>query len=56
MTLREKEQHFEKILTERHKRRGYIAPSNFKRPGDTSTNVYYVCESDGLWTNMYLIT
>lgn len=55
MTLAEKADHYNKIIQERHSRRGYIASINLKTPGDpTGGHVFRVADNDGLWTSLYV--
>ncbi|MDG3003691.1 hypothetical protein [Paludisphaera mucosa] len=54
-TLAEKAAHFDRIVQERHSRRGYIAAIDLKTPGDVSRGaVFDVSDNDGLWTSMYV--
>lgn len=55
MTLAAKADHYNKIIQERHSRRGYIASIRLNEPGDpTKGGVFNVSDNDGLWTAMYV--
>lgn len=55
MTLAEKAAHFDRIVRERHNRRGFISGIDLNEPGDPSKGfVFDVSDNDGLWTAMYV--
>jgi hypothetical protein len=55
MTLANKAAHYDRIVQERHNRRGYIAAIDLKTPGDpTSGAMFDVSDNDGLWTALYV--
>ena len=55
MTLAEKADHYNRIVQERHNRRGFIASIRLKTPGDpTRGGTFDVSDNDGLWTAMYV--
>jgi len=55
MTLAEKAEHYNRIIQERHNRRGFIASIRLKEPGDpTKGAIFNVSDNDGLWTSMYV--
>ena len=54
-TLAEKAAHYDRIIQERHNRRGYIAAIDLDRPGDGSNGAHFdVSDNDGLWTSLYV--
>jgi hypothetical protein len=55
MTLAQKAAHYDRIVQERHNRRGFIAAIDLKTPGDpTKGAVFDVSDNDGLWTAFYV--
>jgi hypothetical protein len=54
MTLAEKAEEFERQISARHDRGGYVTVCLFDDPGDPSSFVHEVSDNDGLWTAMYL--
>lgn len=54
-TFEKKAAHYEEITAARHNRRGWVASSRLKTPGDLSGGVLYSSDdNDGLWTGMYV--
>jgi hypothetical protein len=54
-TLAEKAAHFDRIVQERHNRRGLICEIGFPEPGNPSKNpTFHVSDNDGLWTALYV--
>ena len=55
ITLAEKAAHYDRIIQERHNRRGYIAAIDLETPGETTKGVNFdVSDNDGLWTSLYV--
>ncbi len=54
MTLEQKADTFEKVIENRHNRRGLINHSFLKIPGDLSTSYSENEDNDGLWTACFL--
>lgn len=54
MSLEDKARFFEDVNRKRHDRYGLVSDSDFKAPGDPSTNVMGTNDNDGLWTSMYI--
>ena len=54
MTLADKALHFEKRITDRHKRHYLVADSQFSEPGNPATSHQYPNDNDGLWTAIYV--
>ncbi|MHB0999070.1 MAG: hypothetical protein ACYC27_07470 [Armatimonadota bacterium] len=51
----DKAAHYEEITAVRHSRRGWVASSHLRVPGDISAGVKYITDdNDGLWTAMYV--
>jgi hypothetical protein len=54
-TLAQKAAHFDRIIQERHNRRGYIAAIDLETPGDVTKGTHFdVSDNDGLWTSLYV--
>jgi hypothetical protein len=54
-TLAEKAAHYDRIIQERHNRRGYIASIDLESPGAVKKGaVFDVSDNDGLWTALYV--
>src|SRR5262249_25113435 len=55
VTLAEKAEHYDRIIQERHNRRGYIAAIDLQSPGEVGNGaVFEVSDNDGLWTSLYV--
>lgn len=54
MSLSEKAEKFEKVIQERHIRRGLVNNSHLLIPGDLSSSKMVNEDNDGLWTSTYL--
>lgn len=54
MTLAQKADSIEKVISLRHNRRGLINQSMLKLPGDLSSSYMQNEDNDGLWTSCYL--
>ncbi len=54
MSLAEKAEHFQRILRERHVRRGLIGEINLSRPADFGSYRQPSSDNDGLWTSLYV--
>jgi two component regulator with propeller domain len=54
-TLGEKAAHYDRIIQQRHNRRGYIAAIDLETPGDATKGTHFdVSDNDGLWTSLYV--
>ncbi len=54
-TLAEKAAHYDRIIQDRHIRRGFIAAIDLDNPGDTTKGAHFeVSDNDGLWTSLYV--
>lgn len=53
MTLAAKAELFEKRITARHDRHGFVASSSLREPGNLASNHTESSDNDGLWTAMY---
>jgi len=54
-TLAEKAAHYDRIIQERHNRRGYIAAIDLESPGEARKGaIFDVSDNDGLWTSLYV--
>lgn len=45
---------FEKRITARHRRHGFVAECHLETPGDVNSFVYEATDNDGLWTALYV--
>ena len=54
-TLAEKAAHFDRIIQDRHNRRGYIAAIDLDIAGDFTKGTHFdVSDNEGLWTSLYV--
>ena len=50
----QKAEYFERRITARHKRHGFVSSCNLETPGDLDSFTHYASDNDGLWTSLYV--
>lgn len=53
MTLREKAEHYEKLIALRHNRNGFVTNCDWDDPNDADSWKIEASDNDGLWTALY---